>query len=407
MSKRADGEGTVHQRKSDGLWEAQVVLPARGLLPRRRVSVYGKTQKQALERMRLKVAEHQSGIDTSARPLTLAQYGRQHFEVTMRAEVDRGNNAESTLRNYRALWDKHIVPTLGHVRLNELTPAGLRQWLAGLCTQQSTHSQQPLAAATQQRIYGVLRVVLNAAYRDEVIRENPLHRVKPPRGGSAKVQPLTPQEMDALLTQVEGHRVLHMLVVLMALTGARSGEALAASWTDIDLDAARWHISRQLTRLPTTGRAGSKTVLGTTNKTKTRDSNATIMLPQVVVALLRRHRAAQSAERLAARRWADADLVFCTPVGTLLEPRNVRRDFHAATAAAGITRNVRLHDLRHTAASSLLAEDVSIERTSKLLRHTRLATTHDLYTHLLEETRAEAAEAMDRRYARLLAPPSG
>ena len=394
----------MHQRKSDGLWQAQVVVPANGLSVRRRVSAYGKTRKRALDNLKLKVSEVESGVP-AGRSMTLTEYGRQWLDVTMRAEVDRGNNAESTLRNYIILWHTHIDPDLGHLRLNELTPAVLRQWLAKKATQRSVHSKAVLAASTQVRIYGVLRNALNSAYRDELIRDNPLNRVKPPRGSQSRVVPLSPAELDALIKQVEEHRVLHTLVILMALTGVRRGEALAASWSDIDLDRGTWYISRQLTRLPVTGRAGSKTTLGTKTDTKTPRSKATIKLPQVVVMVLRRHRAQQVIEHLAAKHWADPDLVFTTSVGSLLEPRNVLREFQEATASAGISRRVRLHDLRHTAASALLAEDVSIERTSKLLRHSRLATTHDLYTHLLEETRTEAAEAMDRRYAKLVPLP--
>lgn len=401
MSKRADGEGTVHQRKSDGLWQAQVVVPANGLRPKQRISAYGKTRKEAVARMKARTADIEAGRVTG-RSMTLAQYGYQFLDVTMRAEVDRGNNAESTLRNYRTIWDRHIAADLGHLRLTELTPATLRQWLAKKAQEQSAHGSGILAPSTQLRIYGVLRTALNCAYREELISDNPLNRVKPPRGRQSKAQPLTPAEMDAILRQVQGHRYLHALVVVMALTGARRGEALAASWRDLDLDARRWHISRQLTRLPVAGRAGSKSTLGTKPGAKTHASEATVLLPRVVVDILIRHHAQQAAERLAARRWQDPDLVFATPIGTLLEPRNVLREFQAAAVDAGIERRLRLHDLRHTAASSLLAEDVSIERTSKLLRHTRLATTMDLYSHLLEETRLEAADAMDRRYAGLM-----
>ncbi len=131
-------------------------------------------------------------------------------------------------------------------------------------------------------------------------------------------------------------------------------------------------------------------------------SEATVVLPQAAVVVLRQHRAQQAAERLAAELWRDPDLVFTTTLGTPLDPRNVLRQLKVLASDAGIERNVRLHDLRHAAASGLLAEGVDITVTSKLLRHTRLATTSDIYSHLLEEVREDAATAMDDRLRRLM-----
>lgn len=78
------------------------------------------------------------------------------------------------------------------------------------------------------------------------------------------------------------------------------------------------------------------------------------------------------------------------------------RGFQAAVADAGISRRLRLHDLRRAAASALLSEGVNMAVISGLLRHTRLATTIDVYSHLLEEGRGRAADVMDACFRRLL-----
>jgi len=120
---------------------------------------------------------------------------------------------------------------------------------------------------------------------------------------------------------------------------------------------------------------------------------------------LRAHRAAQVQERLASRAWADQTLVFTTSIGTPLEPRNVLRSFHGLCDRAEV-RRVRIHDLRHAAASFLLLQGVDLRVVMGTLGHSRLATTSDLYTHLLEPVQRAAADRMDD-LLRQVTPPSG
>jgi integrase len=114
-------------------------------------------------------------------------------------------------------------------------------------------------------------------------------------------------------------------------------------------------------------------------------------LPDSLVGALREHRMAQAAERLAAVAWADPGLVFTTRVGTALEPRNVREAVHQA----GV-RRMRLHDLRHSAASFMLAAGVDLKVIRTTLRHSRLSTTGDTYAHVLGDVQRQAAERMDK-----------
>lgn len=396
--KRANGEGTVFQRK-DGRWQGQLSIPAAGLQRATRRTVYGETQREVLDKLRQLEQHVAVGLQPAPnRSMTVAQYREVWINGTKRAEVQRGHNTESTLRNYRDLWDRHIGPDLGHLRLDQLTPPVLRDWLANKAKQHSARGGL-LAPTTQNRIYAVLRAALNDAVNDDLLTTNPLDRVRPPRISQKAVQPLDGPQVGALLKALHGDR-LFPLVLLMVVTGARPGEALAAAWSDLDLAGSRWHISRSLCRVPVAGRPGS-TTLGFQG-TKTAASNAIITVPTLAVEELARHRVRQAQQRLAAPEWLDPDLVFTTDRGTPLEPRNVRRRLAQAANDAGLQRNVRLHDLRHTAASALLAEGVGITVTSKLLRHTRLATTSDIYSHLLEEVSTEAAAVMDRRMRRQL-----
>jgi len=186
-----------------------------------------------------------------------------------------------------------------------------------------------------------------------------------------------------------------MWLTLLAV-GLRRGECLALRWSDLDLDAGRLTVRRSLQRLrgerdeDTGNRRGRLVEVDP----KTEASSATVALPASVVAELREHRQRQRVQRLAAPVWADPALVFTTGVGTALEPRNVNRAFETLRERAGI-RHVRLHDLRHAAATFALAAGVDMKSVQTMLRHSRMATTADLYAHVPEEVQVAGAQLMD------------
>lgn len=184
------------------------------------------------------------------------------------------------------------------------------------------------------------------------------------------------------------------LWTLLLGSGLRIGEALALRWSDIDLDKARLTVARAVFDLPgpmTMERAGRRRGV---RSAKTTDSHAAVPVPAFVVEALRTHRRALAQRRLAASVWADDDLVFPSSVGTLLDTANVTRQWRLLQARAGMT-DLRVHDLRHATATFLLAADVPMKVLQEILRHSRLATTADLYTHVLPEVASEAAQQLD------------
>lgn len=180
----------------------------------------------------------------------------------------------------------------------------------------------------------------------------------------------------------------------------------ALRWEDVDLDAGTVRLNLSIQRLrgeldEQTGRRRGKLV---SKSLKTVASKATLALPASVVVALREHKKAQHAERRTAKVWVDKSLVFTTSIGTPIEPRNINRSWYALCSKAGM-RQVRLHDHRHACASLLLGK-VDLKVIQSTLRHTRLATTADLYTHMLDDVRREAAEGMDRVLHSMIEPPA-
>jgi integrase len=191
-----------------------------------------------------------------------------------------------------------------------------------------------------------------------------------------------------LLEELDGHRLGALYLTMLGL-GLRRGEALGLRWEDVDLDHASLVVRRALKYERRDGKAAL--VLG---EVKTVKSRRALNIPAPVVEALRRQRAKQASERLSVgEAWDDSGLVFTNGLGGPLDGRNVYRDFTSLCERIGLGR-WHPHELRHSAASMMLAQGVPIEVVSDILGHSSIRMTADVYGHVLEPQREAAAEAM-------------
>jgi integrase len=378
-TRRAAGEGSVHKRKQGG-WQGSVAVGTGGGR-RKRKTVYGATQREVLDKLAAIRPTLDAGLPVgTSRPMTLGDYLEAWLRDTLPTVV-----RPSTAESYASLTRQHIIPGLGHHRLDKLTAVHIRAFLKDKSTQTSPRTKRPLSPRTLQYLHAVLRLALEQARRDDLVVRNVAGLVAGPKVQRAEIAPLTPEEAGRLLAQAATDRLSPLWLLVTAL-GLRRGEALALRWEDVDLDRGDLQVKA------TVQRVGGKLVR--TDMPKTKSSRRALPLPAVVVDALRAHRAAQVQERLASEVWIDDALVFTTGIGTSLEPPNVLRSFHALCDRAEV-RRVRIHDLRHAAASFMLLQGVDMRVVMGTLGHSRLATTSDLYTHLLEPVQRAAADRMD------------
>jgi integrase len=378
-TRRAAGEGAVHKRKQGG-WQGSVTV---GIVDgrRKRKTVYGATQREVLDKLAAIRRTLDAGLPVgTSRPMTLGDYLEAWLRDTLPTVV-----RPSTAESYSSLTRQHIIPGLGHHRLDKITAVHIRAFLKDKSAQISPRTNRPLSPRTLQYLHAVLRLALEQARRDDLVVRNVAGLVAGPRVQRVEIEPLTPEEAGALLAQAATDRLSPLWLLVTAL-GLRRGEALALRWEDVDLDRGHLQVRATLQRV------GGELVRAEMPKTKS--SRRALPLPALVVTALQSHRAAQVQERLASDVWIDDTLVFTTGVGTPLEPRNVLRSFHALCDRAQV-RRVRIHDLRHAAASFMLLQGVDMRVVMGTLGHSRLATTSDLYTHLLEPVQRAAADRMD------------
>jgi integrase len=129
-------------------------------------------------------------------------------------------------------------------------------------------------------------------------------------------------------------------------------------------------------------------------ETKTSRSRRSLPIPPTVVVALREHQQRQLVERIDADSWDDPGWVFATRLGTPVHPRNDYRSFRDIVKRAGL-RQVRLHDLRHTAASVLLAQGVPARVVMEILGHSQISVTMNPYAHVAPEIAREAADRIE------------
>jgi integrase len=288
---------------------------------------------------------------------------------------------------YRQRATDWILPTIGRVKLRDLRPRHVDQVLDAITSAGRT-------PATANRVKAVLSIALNDARRAGLPVTNVAADVRalPERRGEPVVA--TPDHARRLLDIVEGDP-FGIAVVLMAVLGLRVGEALGLAWADVDLTGPTVRIRRQARRYG--GRMTFPDV-------KSVASRRTIVLPEVVVDALVAHRERQAAARATAPVWSDPEpgpLVVTSAVGTAVEVGNLRRWWVDVRERAGLS-GMRLHDLRHSAATFALAAGASVREVADLLGHADGgALVLSRYGHVLDQRRRVNAERLNRVFTQV------
>jgi integrase len=350
---------------------------------RRRKYLTGDTRAEVRDRL----VDIQKDI-TEGRPITFDGNLTVAALVATWFEAIKPTVRPRTAVNYAAHARRIRASSIGTLRAVVLKAAHVQGFIDDLAA-------EGLRPFTIRNVRAVLRMALGWGVDFELIPRNVAtgRRIRLPKGETFHGRRLTQDEMRRLLTVAEGERLGALWVVLVGL-GLRLGEGLGLRWSELDFAARQLRVTGSVHRL--TGRG---VIIA---PPKTEASRRTLPLPGIVADALRRHRARQATERLAAgAEWAPSveapDLVFTSRTGGPLDPRNVcKRDWSRLLAKVGIEGRCRIHDLRGTCATALLAAGEPLPTIQALLGHTDLRTTRMAYADVLPAALDQAARTMDR-----------
>jgi integrase len=271
---------------------------------------------------------------------------------------------------------RNIAPAIGNATLPKLQPAIIAQMYATVLKRLSPRSVHMM--------HRLLSQALKQAVKWQLLASNPCDGVAPPRVERKQMRVL---DADGTAALIEAARLRAMFapILLGVMCGLRRGETAALKWRDVDFDTVRLRIVA----------SAEQTKQGVRLKPPKSGRSRVVAMPALVVEELRRHRLKQAEELLSLGvRQSDDSYVCLQPNYEPWAPRNLSSAFIKFIKSANLPR-VRLHDLRHSHATHLLAANVHPKIVQERLGHANIATTMDLYTHVMPGMQDEAASRVD------------
>ena len=369
-TRRSNGEGGLSWNEARQRWVGRASLGYNADGKRRIGTVSARTKTEAKNKLRALLRDHDDGLPTQ-RAYTV---GDAVEAWLVHGLVGRDPN---TVANRTSLARTHVIPGLGKRRLTELTAEEVDRWLADKASTLSTD--------TLRRLLSILRQSIRRAQARDLVKRNVALLCDLPKGQPGRPsKSLTREQAERLLRAAGDNPTMNAYVVVSLLTGARTEELRALTWSRVNLDG----------NPPTIDLWRSVRAHG---DTKTSKSRRTLELPARCVEALTKHRdlvEKQSAE--SGRQLEEFDLVFSTTTGTPLDPANVRRAFRRVVAAAGMDpMSWTPRELRHSFVSLLSSSGMPIEDIAHLVGHANTRVTELVYRKELRPVLTRGAVAMD------------
>lgn len=346
------------------------------------------TRRAAEDALVAALGKRRDGIAADAGRMTVGDYLDQW--LTGVAPSLRPTTAQS----YRKLMRDHVIRHVGNVRLVDLTAPRIRMLHGELLDNGRLDIQGGLSPTTVATVHRVLSHALKDAATAGLLPRNPAAVVKPPRRARPQWRVWSAEQVQRFLQAAAEDR-LYALWALLVTTGLRRGEALALRWDDVDVETSRLRVQRSFTT------AGYEVHL---TEPKTAAGRRSVSLDQQTTRILVEHRRRQAEKRLrVGPEWRDTGLVFTDELGRAIHPTRAYVLFRELIRRNPLLPKIRLHDLRHTAATLALAAGVHPKVVQERLGHANIAITLDTYSHVVEGLREEAAG----RVADLVYPTPG
>lgn len=386
--RAANGSGSIRKRevtrngKLYTYWEARVTVghdPITGKQVQRTIT--GKTQKEVAQRAREIAVEVDQKTYKAPCKLTLGEW----LDIWKREYT--GDVKPSTAYLYGRNIDQYVIPQLGAIKLEDLTPLQVQSMYNRLMAPDRKEGK-PLSAKTVRNVHGVLHKALEQSVLLGYIRRNPTSACKPPKVTKAEINPLEAEQISALLKAIRGHPHEYLYQITM-FTGLRQGEVLGLTWDCLDMEQRTLLVKQQLCREK---QKGGKYYFAPPKNNKPR----VLTLAPSVVRMFQLQKIRQNGMRAkAGELWQESNLIFSNAVGGYLSYRTAYDCFKRVVKKMGFSAT-RFHDLRHTYAAMAIQSGDDIKTVQDNLGHATAAFTLDVYGHVTTQMKQASADRMEK-----------
>lgn len=371
--RRGNHEGSIYNR-SDGNWRAQITIDGQ------RIGYAAKTRREAQDWLRHMGNRIEKGLSSKAANIRFEEFLNDWLKSKKLTLEDQ------SWRTYCQLVRDYIAPSLGKIKLGELTSNQIQVFY-------NDSVDSGVGLRTIQKTHTVIHAALNYATKMGMIGRNPEKATQSPKPVHKEMSFLKTEQVKILLeTAKETNDPFYGLYYLALVTGMRQGELLALTWKNVDLEQGYLNVNYSISRS-----SGGGLVL---KVPKTKSSVRSIKLGNdSIKVLFEQQKRLYQAKKNSNRLWRDTDHVFTSSIGTVIDPSNLLKQFRQLLKKAGLPK-IRFHDLRHTAASLMLNNGVDVLVASQRLGHAKPSITLDVYGHLMPSMQNRAADVLEKLIAR-------
>ena len=369
--RRPQGDGTIRKR-SDGRWEARIIIGHKNDGSPMYKSAFAKTQKSALKQLHQLLDLYRDIDLTEECRMTLGEWMDKWMDEYMIFAI-----RESTLDSYRTMVKNQVKPFIGNKRLASLTTADVQKFYnkikkEGRVREHPVHGKT-LADSMVRSVHMMLHEALDMAVKERLLAKNPTNGTTIPKCNYPEKQILGDNQLETFLEAIKRQEYWGDFFYVEVMTGLRRGEICGLKWQDIDFEEDKLHVNRSVS----VKRGGGLNI----GETKTETGVRCIQLPPSVAELLKNRK------QTAITEWVFP--AFLNPEQPI-HPQAAYRKLKVILKNAELPL-IRFHDLRHTFATHATDGGVDPKTLSGILGHTNASFTLDTYTHVTSDMQKKAS----------------
>ena len=380
--RRPQGDGTIRKR-SDGRWEARIIIGHKNDGSPMYKSAFAKTQKSALKQLHQLLDLYRDVDLTEECRMTLGEWMDKWMDEYMIFTIK-----ENTIKGYRSQIDHQIKPFIGHKQLASLTTADIQKFYNKIKKEGRVHPHpihgHVLSDSMVRKIHMMLHEAMEVAVRERYIVRNPTDNTTIPKKTTTEKQVLDDSQLNRFLEAIQCEPYWHDFFYVEVMTGLRRGEICGIKWSDIDFNEGTLCIKRSVST-----KEGGGVSIG---ETKTDAGVRTIIMPPSVATLLWKKRSD------AINEWV---FPHYTNPSDPLHPSSAYKKLKTLLKRLELPL-LRFHDLRHTFATQATDGGVDPKTLAGILGHTDASFTLDTYTHVTSDMQRGASAIVNNMMQQFL-----